>query len=81
MIGLFLHVGGVCDLIQMIIDKFKEYMYSQQLSQGAAAELIQISRTHLNKVLNGREAPSMALLMRMEKVMNDKISAPRETSI
>ena len=46
-------------------------MYSQQLSQGAAAELIQISRTHLNKVLNGREAPSMALLMRMEKVMND----------
>lgn len=71
MIGLFLYVGGVCDLIQMIIDKFKEYMYSQQLSQGAAAELIQISRTHLNKVLNGREAPSMALLMRMEKVMND----------
>ena len=71
MIGLFLYVGGVCDLIQKIIDKFKEYMYSQQLSQGAAAELIQISRTHINKVLNGREAPSMALLMRMEKVMND----------
>lgn len=71
MIGLFLYVRGVCDLIQMIIDKFKEYMYSQQLSQGAAAELIQISRTHLNKVLNGREAPSMALLMRMERVMNN----------
>lgn len=71
MIGLFLYTRGVCDLIQMIIDKFKEYMYSQQLSQGAAAELIQISRTHLNKVLNGREAPSMALLMRMERVMND----------
>lgn len=71
MIGLFLYGRGVCDLIQIIIDKFKEYMYSQQLSQGAAAELIQISRTHLNKVLNGREAPSMALLMRMEKVMNN----------
>ena len=71
MIGLFLYVRGVCDLIQMIIDKFKEYMYSQQLSQGAAAELIQISRTHLNKVLNGREAPSMALLMRMERVINN----------
>ena len=81
MIGLFLHIGGVCDLIQMIIDKFKEYIYSQQLSQGAAAELIQISRTHLNKVLNGRETPSMALLMRMEKVMDDRISASRETSI
>lgn len=71
MIGLFLFNGGVCDLIQLIIDKFKEYMYSQRLSQGAAAELIQISRTHLNKVLNGHEAPSMALLMRMEKVMNN----------
>ena len=46
-------------------------MHSHQLSQGAAAELIQISRTHLNKVLNGREAPSMALLMRMEKVMDN----------
>ncbi len=61
----------MCVLIQIIIDKFKEYIHSQQLSQGAAAELIQISRTHLNKVLNGREAPSMALLMRMEKVMNN----------
>lgn len=71
MIGLFLYAEGVCDLIQMIINKFKEYMYSRQLSQGAAAELIQISRTHLNKVLNGREAPSMALLMRMERVMNN----------
>ena len=64
-------MGGVCDLIQIIIDKFKEYMYLQHLTQGAAAELIQISRTHLNKVLNGREAPSMALLMRMERVINN----------
>ena len=58
-------------MIQKIIDKFKEYMILHKLSQGAAAELINISRTHLNKVLNGREAPSMALLMRMEKVMDD----------
>ena len=71
MIGLFLFTGGVCVLIQKIIDKFKEYMILHKLSQGAAAELINISRTHLNKVLNGREAPSMALLMRMEKVMDD----------
>lgn len=39
-------------------------------TQGKAAEEIQISRTHLNKVLNGREIPSMALLMRMEERMN-----------
>ena len=39
-------------------------------TQGKAAEEIHISRTHLNKVLNGREIPSMALLMRMEEKMN-----------
>jgi len=46
-------------------------MAVHNLHQGEAAELINISRTHLNKVLNGRETPSMALLMRMEKVMQD----------
>jgi len=39
------------------------------LTQGQAAEEVNISRTHLNKVLNGRETPSMALLMRIEKAM------------
>ena len=46
-------------------------METKGLHQGEAAELINISRTHLNKVLNGRETPSMALLMRMEKVIQD----------
>lgn len=44
-------------------------MADNDLTQGEAAELVQISRTHLNKVLNGRETPSMALLMRIEKAM------------
>lgn len=56
-------------MIQIIIDKFKKYMADNDLTQGEAAELVQISRTHLNKVLNGRETPSMALLMRIEKAM------------
>lgn len=56
-------------MIQVIINKFKKYMVDNDLTQGAAAELVQISRTHLNKVLNGRETPSMALLMRIEKAM------------
>lgn len=56
-------------MIQVIIDKFKKYMADNSLTQGQAAELVNISRTHLNKVLNGREAPSMALLMRIEKAM------------
>ena len=57
-------------MIQEIIDKFKLYMEKMGWTQGKAAEEIQISRTHLNKVLNGREIPSMALLMRMEERMN-----------
>ena len=44
-------------------------MHKHELTQGQAAELVNISRTHLNKVLNGRETPSMALLMRIEKAM------------
>ena len=56
-------------MIQVIIDKFKKYMADNSLTQGQAAELVNISRTHLNKVLNGRETPSMALLMRIEKAM------------
>ena len=56
-------------MIQVIIDKFKKYMADNSLTQGQAAELVEISRTHLNKVLNGRETPSMSLLMRIEKAM------------
>ena len=58
-------------MIQVIIERFKRYMEDNNLTQGEAAELIDISRTHLNKVLNGREVPSMALLMRMEGAMED----------
>ena len=47
-------------------------MTINNLTQGEAAELVQISRTHLNKVLNERVTPSMALLMRIEKAMEDK---------
>ena len=59
-------------MIQKIIDEFKHYMAINNLTQGDAAELVNISRTHLNKVLNGKETPSMALLMRIEKVMEGK---------
>ena len=67
----FFYTRGVCFLIQIIIENFKKYMADHDLTQGAAAELVNISRTHLNKVLNGRETPSMALLMRIEKAMED----------
>ena len=60
-------------MLQKIIDDFIQYMFIHNLTQGQAAELIKISRPHLNKVINGKETPSMALLMRMEEVMNGKL--------
>lgn len=60
-------------MLQKIIDEFIQYMKKHELKQGEAAELVQISRPHLNKVINGKETPSMALLMRMEEVMNGKL--------
>ena len=56
-------------MIQKIIDDFIQYMEIHHLTQGQAAELVNISRPHLNKVIHGKETPSMALLMRMEEVM------------
>lgn len=62
---------GVYNLIQEIINNFKNFIEEKDLKQGEAAELIQISRTHLNKILHGNANPSMALLMRMEEVMKN----------
>ena len=60
-------------MIQKIINDFINYMSIHNLTQGEAAELVKISRPHLNKVINGKETPSIALLMRMEEVMNGKL--------
>ena len=58
-------------MIQKIINNFVHYMEEHGLTQGQAAELVNISRTHLNKVIHGKETPSTALLARMEEVMEE----------
>lgn len=40
-------------------------------NQGEAAADLQISRSHLNKIINRRDNPSLTLLMRMEEVMEN----------
>ena len=40
-------------------------------SQGDAADDLKISRSHLNKIINRRDNPSLALLMRMENKMKE----------
>ena len=57
------------NMIEEIIENFRNYMKNQQLTQQQAADKIHISRAHLSRILNGERIPSMALLNRMENVI------------
>jgi len=57
-------------MIQEVIDKYYNYIKSQNWTYQTAAEKINCSRTHLGRIFNGLRVPSMTLLMRMEEVMN-----------
>ena len=41
------------------------------ITQGDAAADLNISRSHLNKIINKRDVPSLTLLMRMEEKMKE----------
>lgn len=51
--------------------KFKQWCDIHNLRQVDAAEQLSITRSHLNKVLNERTAPSIKLLEAMVKLMED----------
>lgn len=53
-----------------ILNQFELWRKNQKLTQRDAAEILKITRTHLNKVLNKRTAPSIQLLDRMEELMS-----------
>jgi len=58
-------------LIEEIITAFKKFIEENYPNQGLAAEALQISRSHLNKIINRRDNPSTTLLIRMEKLMEE----------
>lgn len=62
---------GVGILIEEIITKYIKFMNIHYKNQGEAAEDLQISRSHLNKIINRRDNPSLTLLMRMENKMKE----------
>ena len=66
---IFLFIRGVGILIEEIITKYKIFMEQHYKSQGEAAEDLNISRSHLNKIINRRDNPSTALLIRMEEII------------
>lgn len=51
--------------------RFKQWCDIHNLRQVDAAEQLNITRSHLNKVLNERTAPSIKLLEAMVKLMED----------
>ena len=51
--------------------KFKQWCDTNNLRQVDAAEQLNITRSHLNKVLTERTAPSIKLLEAMVKLMED----------
>lgn len=58
-------------MIEQIITKYIKFMQQKYHNQGEAAKDLNISRSHLNKIINRRDNPSLTLLMRMEKKMQE----------
>ncbi len=71
-------MGGECDFMALFTEplpdfftRFKQWCDIHNLRQVDAAEQLNITRSHLNKVLNERTAPSIKLLEAMVKLMED----------
>ena len=58
-------------MIEEIINKYIKFWPLHFKNQGEAAEALQISRSHFNKIINKRDNPSLTLLMRMEAKMKE----------
>ena len=58
-------------LIEEIINKYIKFWPLYFKTQSEAAEALQISRSHFNKIINKRDNPSLTLLMRMENKMKE----------
>ena len=56
-------------MIEEIINKFKNFINEQQITQEYAAKQLSITQEHLSRIINGKRNPSTTLLIRMEKYM------------
>lgn len=56
-------------MIEEIINKFIQFMNKYYDTQTAAASDLNISRSHLNKIIHKHDNPSLTLLKRMEDKM------------
>ena len=58
--------------VQQLLKDFEQWRKNTNYTQKEVAEqLLHITRSHLNKVLNEKTAPSLYLIQRMEEVMKN----------
>ena len=58
-------------MIEEIINKYIKFWPLYFKNQSEAAEALNISRSHFNKIINKRDVPSLSLLIRMENKMQE----------
>lgn len=57
--------------VKEICDRFINWMWKNGYTQQEVAKILEVSRSHLNKVINGKTNPSIYLLEKMEKLMEE----------
>lgn len=63
-------------MIEEIINNFKKFLHETGILQTTAAKDLNISKSHLSKILNRHDNPSTTLLIRMEEYMYDNQRRP-----
>ena len=60
------------DYLKQLLKNFEKWRKDTNYTQKEVAEqLLHITRSHLNKVLNEKTPPSLYLIQKMEEVMNN----------
>jgi transcriptional regulator with XRE-family HTH domain len=60
------------DILNKLFFDFKQKLKNIGMSQQEAADELKITRSHLNKVINKRTAPSLKLIKDMENFCYEK---------
>ena len=59
-------------MIEEILNKFKEYVHTCGKTQVEIAERLEITQSHLSRILHDKRTPSMTLLRKIEHLMEEK---------
>lgn len=60
------------DILNKLFTDFKQKLKNMGMSQQEAADRLEITRSHLNKVINKRTTPSLKLIQNIENFCYEK---------